>query len=355
MDGIDFGLSDGDYWDAPQSRNMAIAQQLWALDRDVLAVGTPRMVPLDQRDSLPVLVHRAGTYRELMAVSFLERTAVVAVDTQRNLVYVTGVLQEPDVELPSGPVDPASIPEGQTTASAILDLREACELEWRPTRLLVTAILRDIVSNRAAVELGRTLDGYEDPEVKKFIEEHRARLAGPAVHPPAGEPFPAYHTDAQAPRPPAQRGLRIATERTVLLTPGARSVLRGSFRLPVHDHERVRRAADAAPDDGGRPAADAAPDDAGVPRAVIGITLVITASDDDSVGVLRLDVPSYDAPAADDGDATGAFAIDLLEVGVVPRRAQTYFVYAFSGEYMVGPVPAALVSEDMIGGPNRGL
>jgi hypothetical protein len=47
-------------------------------------------------------------------------------------------------------------------------------------------------------------------------------------------------------------------------------------------------------------------------------------------------------------DATGHFAVDLLTDEDLPPEAQTFFVYALSGEILTGPTPVATVTPDML-------
>ena len=65
--------------------------------------------------------------------------------------------------------------------------------------------------------------------------------------------------------------------------------------------------------------------------------------------LLAISVPSFDPVGEGNSPTvTGSFNLDLLNVpGVVPDE-QTYFLYAFSGKSMAGPVPVALVSESRV-------
>jgi len=79
--------------------------------------------------------------------------------------------------------------------------------------------------------------------------------------------------------------------------------------------------------------------------AIVPITLVLTGSDRPAPVVLPLKLPSYDPVDrnADSAIVSGYFAIDLCKLSDIAAIEQTVFIYAFSGEVMVGPVPIALV------------
>jgi len=335
-----FGLSDDEFWTAPRRTAMAVAQRLWGEGRDVTAIDAPRSVPIDKRTTLPVVVYRAGSYRDLWALSFADRALITAVDLEQNRVFAGPVVNEADVEPPAEPIDPDQAPKGDTTDSAVVDLREVVDLPWQPSTYVVTVILRDMVSNRVRVELGKSASTYHDDEVAKFLAAHKAEATPPHIHPVPGDPLPSYGAIDGSPAVPDAPGISFAADRVVVLDQSARCVLRGAFRLPARSHEIVKPERREA---SGQGTGTTPP-----PTAVVAITLLATGGDDATATLLRLDVPSWDPIDPANPIVTGHFALDLLSSSLLPHRAQTYFLYAFSGDAMVGPVPAALVSKEML-------
>jgi hypothetical protein len=309
---------------------MDVVQRLWKGGRDALAIGAPRTVALDLRETLPLVVYRGAPYRDLWSMQMEGRAQVVAVDPVRNRAYLGAVRVDENPE-EQAPRDPALAPKGDGSETAVLDLRESLGLPWEPSTLLVTVLLRDIVSNRVKVELGKSPGGFHDEEVEKFLAAEAGRMHPKGASPAPGNPLPSYRRVDGSPETPAAPGIALAADRVVVMKPGQASVVRGAFRLPVRLHER------AAP--GGA---------SGDPTAYVGITLVVTAGDEAGCTAYRLDAPTWDRLDAQSPVATGWFALDLRAAGMLPDRPQTYFVWAFADESMAGPVPTALVSEKML-------
>jgi hypothetical protein len=179
--------------------------------------------------------------------------------------------------------------------------------------------------------------GYEDPAVEEFLGNYRAELLGPpAVDPEPGDEIPTYQQQEASPELPAEPGLALAVERVSPLLPEARCPLRGSFRLPVRTCHIVK------PEEGGE--GGELPEEA--PTAVVPINLLLTGSVDPTPQVVKLGVPSYTPleTVGDDTLATGYFTVDLCTLVDVTTTPQTYFIYAFTGEFMCGPLPAAFVT-----------
>lgn len=332
MTDINFGLADGEYWSDPQRTLMPVAQQLWAKGADTTAVGTPGRVVLEQRSTAPAVIYRGGSYRELWALSFLERAVVTAIEVERNQLYV-GRLSHEEVEPQA--LDPEKAPAGSTTDSAVIDLREQLRLPWEPGRYLVTVLLREHHSNRSSTELAHVAGAFQDPEAARFEAEARAQLHPSEIAPLPGRPFPSYDRLDRSPPVPASPGIALSIERVVRRQDGARNILYGAFRLPVGAEEIVREPERVA----GAVAADP-------PSAVVRIHLVSTHSGGPRVGVVTLDVPTWDAAAGPGAMVTGHFAVDAFELGLAsPTELQTTFFYAFARAVMAGPVPSALVAD----------
>lgn len=334
MDIQRFGLSDDEFWTDPGRTSMEVAEMLWAHGRDIIAIDGPTFVPVDQRDTLPVAVCRAGSCRALDALSFNVHALMTAMDVERNRLYVCGINDDEDLDEDESPPDDEL--DGETTDTATPELRRKLGLPWQSGRLRLTAVLRDMVSNRTDIELGQSAGAYQDDEVARFIAAQARQAPAPEVLPPLGEgPLPSYTEGPQSLPIPAERGVALKVARVTVDEPGAVCRVDGSFRLAPHDHERVKQVIDSPINPGQ------------ATTAVVGITLLVVPASGVGTKILRLFVPSTDIIDPDDPEVTGVFAIDLLAHRAL-STAQTYFIYAFSSEHMEGPFPAALVSRDSL-------
>lgn len=334
MSEIDFGLKDDEYWTDPQRTAMAVAEQLWAKGAETLAVGAPGRVVLEHRETLPLVAYRGGSYRELWASSFEERAVVVAVDVDRNRVYLGPVSTE-ELEPPDPPLDPAEAPDGNTTDVGLVDLRAAMELPWEPAHLLVSVLMRERSSNRVPVELLHLPGTFVDPEVERLRAQQQAQLEPQAISPSPGRPFPSYDKLDGSPPIPKEVGIALQVERVVTLREGARCVLHGAFRLPVRAEEIVKN-----------PDRLAGASSADPPSAVLRVSLLATHSEAGGASLLTLDVPTWDPANGPGAIVTGHFALDLLAHRFFSaKKAQTHFIYAVAGAVISGPAWAALVKE----------
>jgi hypothetical protein len=124
---------------------------------------------------------------------------------------------------------------------------------------------------------------------------------------------------------PDKLGITLAVPRVVPRNQHMRAIVHGSFRLRLLPRER-------AP---GR-----------IYSAVVPITLLATGSDVPNPYQFDLRVPVYDPVATVDGvgEVSGYFSIDLQSLANLDVVDQTFFLYAFSGELITGPLPMALVT-----------
>lgn len=346
FDHEDFGLEAAELWDNPTRTFGALDAKLSEARFTGLRIAAPRLVPLGVRDTFPLVAYHSATFEERRSASFRDQGAVVAVDLLANLTYV----REPILDKPErvrARVDPPTTPAppGLISQIFVTELRERLMLPWTKARYLVTALLRDRVSNRLVVEVDRPPGAYRDEEVERFLEAQRIERAHKDPWPEPGTPYPHFHREPAHPAVPLGIGISLIADRvSVRREEGAlagsaigRCEVRGSFRLPVLPHEVLEPTPGATGPQ---------------PTALVGIGLVILGADEADPFVLRLRVPSYSVdPTAGQPVVTGHFALDLLAMDEMPERAQTYFLYAFSGEEMAGPVPAAIVSEHLLPAP----
>jgi len=336
----DLGLADADYWQDPFRTRAEIEGKLLDAGQEALWVGAPRAVPLKERESLPVLVERVAGLDRMARLPFRRHAVLTAVDLKANAVYAYMAIVK-NVKEPKRYDGPPL--EGMGGEAFVINARSQLGLPWEPGPLLLGIVMRDQVSNRVRVELKK--GGYADPAVAEYKDAREKEIEPPPVfpaaalsplemqgHDPANQPpLPCYSKWSGSPGIPAAPGIALAADRVVPLAPKTACVIRGSFRLPVRERDKVKGAQAGARDAHDRP------------TAIVGITLLLTGSDSAAPILVPLKVPSYDPLPADKAEATGYFTVDVAQLGNLTEMEQTYFIYALSGETMAGPVPMALV------------
>lgn len=338
---IAVGLADEDYWDAPAKTLAEVFEQMSAAQVQGVWLAAPAGVALDVHETLPIIAFRGGSHADVRALSFDKQAVLVAVDVERNRVFAGKAVFDMMGEPPPPSTTPP--PNGYLVAPQIIDARDRLGLAWLPTRLRLTLLLRDRVSNRVEVGLGKSVQGYEDPEVARFIARERARRQPLRVWPTEREPLPSYTARSDSPPVPDEHGINLAVERVIPLRANARCLLRGAYRLTALAEERL--------DDGARPEG-LLPPEIGVvrpaPVAIVRISLVLLGADTGTLLVLPMQVPSWELTG--EHEITGHFAFDVFaELPELRNKAaQTWFVYAFSGEHMAGPTPFGLVPLELL-------
>lgn len=327
---LDLGLSDPDYWDNPFKTRVALEDELLDAERSALVLGAPALVPLQQRESLPLLVLRVDKQDAMARLPLRRSAVVVAVELTTNTTYANMAVVEDIVEPPpyTGPAL-----EGMSGEAQIIDLREQLDLPWQRGELLVSLLMRDTMTHRVRVALRK--GGYEDPAVAEYLDQADAQPSPATIWPAAlasasgpddGRGLPSYRAHPDSPAIPEELGITLTAPRVIPRSASISCVVRGSFRL--------------------RPLArELAP--AGEPHtAIIPISLVVTGSDIAAPFVFALRVPSYDPLPGEgsDPELTGHFSVDLQSLANLNVIDQTYFIYAFSGELATGPLPMALVT-----------
>jgi hypothetical protein len=355
------GLEDEEFWSQPFKTKDAIENRLIKKKTEALIVGAPSKVLINTRETFPVVALQVAFLKNLAKMDLRKTAIVTAVELNSNRVHAGMALRQ-DMDLP--PAD-GEMPEGWMGGEGyLIDLRERLQLPWKPGDYIVTLLMLDQASERLRTRLVDT-SGFEDPEVARFIEEHRKKAGLSLVWPEPGDPLPSYKQEKESPPIPSERvkfkedeeepeideeemesgkkrerkpGMALSVPRVSVIDENTRCILSGSFRLPVKEQELLPQ--DKAP----KPAKPA-------PVALMPITLVLTGTEQVTPTVLRLIVPSYDpidktirGPLM----VTGHFTIDLCTLAPVAKVPQTFFIYAFSGEIMAGPAPMAFISKSSL-------
>jgi hypothetical protein len=339
---LDLRLTDEDYWTNPFKTRVEIETELLDEERAALVVGAPSTISLQNRDTFPLLVLRTDTLDAMSRLPFRRNAVVVAVELENNTTYA-------DMAISTDIVEPAPYEgpplQGMGGEGYLIDVRKRLELPWKRGSYLVSLILRDQMSNRVRVELKK--GGYQDPAVDEFLEQTKHVPEPLSVWPPEGSPpadaqgnddiaeaLPSYREHEKSPPIPSTPGIALVADRVVPMGAGMRCVLRGSFRLTA----KARHVVDPS----------TVPDGATPPTftAIVPVTLLLTGSDRAAPYLFPLRLPTFDSVPRDGNnhEVTGFFSVDLCELGEIAAMEQTYFIYAFSGEAMAGPVPMALVT-----------
>ena len=329
MDVHPTGLTDDDFWSGSEEAIEAFRDTRRGEVSEELVLDGPTTVSLSDRGGLPMHVYWRAPLRRTAASPLQENLRIAVVHLGRAF-YV-----EPQrVFEPTEPFEPG---DGVTTEYRAFDLRARLGLPWKRGTLLVTGLLRDQITNRVRIRLDDGVGAHRDEEVERFLAEQARLPTAPDVHPLPGSPFPSFARLEGSPPVPTSAGIALAIERIVVTRRGARAVLHGSFRLPVLDRELV------SPTAPWQPAAGVSRER---PAAIVPLTLAIVGSGSARAMIRPMRVPVWGP--LEGRESTGHFAVDLLTDEDFPAEAQTFFVYAMSGEILTGPTLVATVTPDML-------
>jgi len=339
-----YKIPDATFWSNPDRGSDPLATDLIG-DHSGILIDAPKRVYTDLRKTLPAGIYHHGSARELSAVPFAKHGALVLVNCSENKIYAaTGrAVAANNPRRGRKPVDPDSIGEAAVSIAYAAELRSCLDLPWRAGQYTMMAILRDRVSNKVSIELMRTEGAYNDPAVRSYERELRAKRNPPTIDPPPGNPMPSYRKSAQSPALTKEPGLFLDAPRIVDLKRDARATLRGAFRTRALPEEILKP-------DYLTPLYLENPKEQ-KPTAIVTVNLLLLGSDDGHIAVVQLHVPIYEPISwtPPDGElpvVNGYFNLNMLRLPGVSRKPQTYFIYAFSGELMAGPCPCALVALD---------
>jgi hypothetical protein len=327
-----FNLQGDEYWTKPFKNDRDLAERTIFKDQTGFFIDGPPEVDLTVHDTIPVPIYTCFTQKEAFALP-LARYAVVLAMRLENRQSFIGFAAPRDKPLPRTPPGTRASETAMVTGNMVLDLKPHLDRGDASGTYDVVVFLREHVSNRVRIAVKKT-GGYADPEVAKFIAQQPLPAPEPVFPAPsAGAPLPSYRRGKTSPELPGSPGVVISAPRVTMVREGTQVDVSGSFRIPVLKRELT----------GASPGNDS-------PTAIIPITLIAFGTDDNDFGpfFLRMRVPTYDTLAPTDPVGTGFFAVNLLDFAGVPRKAATYFVYAFAGEWMSGPIAIGLATPDML-------
>jgi len=341
------GLNDAGFWADPLQTREEVSARLSGAGFVGVALDAPRRVALDDRQELPAVATNVATFRDNLWLDFHAGAVLTAIDLDTHAIFAAPCFDQQPVEWLTEPVPDDDVAEGTSTSFDVFDLRARLGLPWVPSRLLVRLLLVDRVSDPVRVDLLHTITAYRDPAVEELVSRARRHPQLAAVSPRPGRSLPSYEARPTSPPPPAEPGIVLRAPRVQVLAEGTSWIVEGSFRLPLAAHELVPPR-DRPPGTGGM---QSAPFDVGDPRAraVVPVTLLLTGSRTLSPQLLPLMVPCHQVLDSDPPVGIGHFAIDLRTSVKVDLEAETWFLFAVSGEHLAGPVASAWVDPSSVG------
>ncbi|MBV1858259.1 MAG: hypothetical protein KUG77_07595 [Nannocystaceae bacterium] len=348
MDNGRFGLSDHDFWHEPYKNADVLVEQGIDTEDTTLQLDAPREVSVDQRSTLPFAALYVRTLNEAAQLDAVRALLLVVVRHEDNALFVGPALRKD--KRPAGGKATNPPKPGLKGSFYVADAASQLGIPWSRGTYTLRALIRERHSNPCQTQIGALSTDFRDDAVEAYVEARREEHdASPpqSVWPPLPvirgaigrvldggiDPFPNYRKREGSPELPEGAGIRFAVDRVAEPGEGRRCVLRGSFRLPATDLERVPF--DPAT---GRPVEVGAPG----ATAVVKIHLVGTGTRVVGPMVLPLRVPSFDPLGPPGGFVTGFFNIDLFAVTGVQQSPGTYFFTVFSRDQSFGPVPLGI-------------
>lgn len=276
-----------------------------------LALTAPKVVPLRERPTFPLVARHAATLRErLRGEDFRAQGTVVAVDVERNEIFTGFTMDREGLEpSESEEVDDEEVLEAKIVAPYVIELRERASLPWRPADYAVTVTLGGKWSNAVRVSVRHDSATYDDLEVAKYLASLRGARDTAGEWPRSRNPLPSYERLPSSPPLPDAPGIALAFD--------GRLVVHGSFRVPSRAEDF--RTGDRA-------------------RAFARIHLVLVGDEDALAIALTIHVPGQASGAG--AEIAGHFALDLTDYLNVPLRPQAHSLFAFSRDARGGPLRA---------------
>ncbi len=314
------GLQQTEFWSNPYKTEAEVYQRLSEEDFIGVMIDAPAQVNIEEHQTLPVIGCRSASMWQARRANLTRFALITAMQIRTGRLFAGRAQMQRNFsrEIPEED-DPG---EGVIMSLFDLDVRQQLPgLLWEPGGYLLTAILQDQVSNRLSVNLVSA-----QPRVSDRLVQGLAAT----VTPPPGDPFPSYRSDKDSLRLPRQAGIDLAIETRIAVTPEAKCILRGSYRLPLRlQHLTVHQTEELL--DSEEPA---------VPT-IIPFTLLLTGSRAPGPLLIPMRIPCYDEMTDDwsSAEVTGTFTVDLFDSEAMGHREpQIYYLYAFSDKVLAGPV-----------------
>lgn len=334
-----FGLAGDEYWTNPWKNIAAVAREKVMASEAALIADAPSAVTPNAQKSLPFLVLDVNDRVQMAQAAFKGAGIIAAQRLDTNELRAVKAFTRDSARSSADEVSPGFAAR-ENSADLI---RIGAVNTSSPGSYLLSAIVRDRVSNRVPMKVGQPAAAFNDAEVAKFLAAQRAKLPASTVRPEEGDSA-IYGDAANCPPVPEKEGIALAAERVVVLDNDSKAFVNASFRLPLFVNDVV---ADPSkiPDGVKKRVATRGPC-----TGIVGISLLVVGADDSVPRVIRLDVPVF---AKIEGTperplGVGHFKFDLFSNEQILLSPQTYFIYAFSHEFMAGPIACAIVPESAL-------
>jgi hypothetical protein len=322
-----FNLQGDEYWTHPFKNDDDLAERTIFRKQPGLFIDGPPVVDLAVRNTIPIPIFTCVSQRDDYATPLMRYAFLFATRVEDRRAFF-GFAVPRDRPMPRVPPGTEPDETSMVTDTLLPDLKQQADLGEEPGTYDVVVLVREHVSNRVRIAVKKS-GGYVDPEVEKFIAQQPVPTPAPVTPPAAAVGLPNYRRSETSPEIPPAPGIAISAPRQAPLRPGVQVDVSGSFRVPLLKRELT----------GASPGGVA-------PTAVIPMTLFAFSTDQNNFGpfVMPMRVPTYDAIAPTDPMGTGYFAVNLLDFAGVVAKPATFFVYAFVGEWMSGPIQVRLVA-----------
>ena len=327
------GLGPEEFWTNPYRTRDEVVDRL--MDGGYLGyfVDAPPTADMTTRATLPLIGVRHLTLAEVRDVDFRRCATLVAYDVEGGNMHVSRAFpwKNPEKLAPVKGSD-KPVPQGRAADLFKVALRQQLPALARSRgRVLVNLLVLDRSSNRVTIELqgeGATSPGGE---LRR-------------VWPPEGETAK-YSDVADLPPLPAEQNIYLEVPRVVLRGPGPRCEVRGRVRakvlprdvVPLPPADPQARSAWQPPDIGDRRA-----------TAVLPLTLVLGQAESLEALALQYMLPVYQDVDPSGGEVEAEFCVDLFAHPDMLPVAQTYQVWAYAGEHMIGPYALGVVGEERL-------
>lgn len=342
-------ISDDQYYRDFSDEAEAIGDVL--SDKNILGIfiDAPKKVDGVLRDRLPILAVEHRTFDQGGKANFAKHATVIGIDHERNIAYANKAIEQEDNYVARAPVslpgEPLETPEGSYAKYEVFDARTRLGFPWRAGRYSFYVALQDQIFGPLNTEI-------TFPKGTGADQSGRAANAGAMsqlMSPLPGDPLPNYRALKESPSSPSALGIALTVALTNTLRNDTAIPLYGAFCLKplvseqlTPDAWRARIEAQSRDDKNVQAWLQTNRDEKlkqleAAPSSVIPITLVILGSIDGFVTRFTVYAPSYSAVGSD-GAVRGHFALDLLRIPGMRKTAQTYYIYALSGEVMEKPV-----------------
>jgi len=317
----------------------------------------PRQVLLKTPLVIPLTGGRRCSIGDNRRRSLEKQAIVVAVDMDTGQLFAGPAFkQQHSLNRRTPPVG-RHLPGGMMTRRFSIDLKNRIpRLPFRPAVYAVSIIL---FKRRSNTIITRLVSGNPDPEVVRFIRRFRCKTYPEAISPVPGSPYPRYGD--RATQVPEAVGITIRADDAHGPRQGAKLIVRGGFRLPVHPWQLagprwsapdpvVQRVGQSAMShrygcDGLLKEIGRA--DVGDPgaTAILPITLLLTGNELSGPWQLPLRVPTHDVirSAAKLSPVTGTFSVDMLSLPGTVCIPQKYALWAFYGSVVSNVCEVRLV------------